>query len=208
VLLRYADAGGQRSDVVLAEQMVWTPGRWVAVEGGSTITWSGALQSASLRIEVQQLSRAMTAKPAVQLPDYDVDGLTFDHDADDDGILDRDEPAAGFDATRADTDGDGLPDRWELDHGFSAAANEATADPDADGFTNRQEFWAATDPRAAGSYPGKPANPNANAATRNVLRWLALLPAQSPGRHLAVARTFPTWAAPRNSPTRSTASPP
>lgn len=190
VLLRYADAGGQQPDVVLAEQMVWTTGGWAAVEGDSKITWNGALQSASLRIEVQQLSRAKTAKPADQLPDYQVDGLTLDDDADGDGILDRDEPAGGFNATRADTDGDGLPDRWELDHGFSPLANEAAADPDGDGFSNWQEYWAATDPHAASSYPGKPANPNANAATRSVLRWLALLPAQPTGRHLAVGQNI------------------
>lgn len=190
VLLRYADAGGQQPDLVLAEQMVWATGGWVAVEGDSKITWNGALQSASLRIEVQQLSRASSAKPADQLPDYSVDGLTLDDDADADGILDREEPSAGFNAARADTDGDGLPDRWELDHGLSPQANEASADPDGDGFSNGQEFWAATDPRAAGSYPGKPANPNANAATRNVLRWLALLPSQPTGRHLAVGQNI------------------
>jgi mannan endo-1,4-beta-mannosidase len=190
VLLRYADAGGQHPDLVLAEQMVWATGAWVAVEGDSKITWNGALQSASLRIEVQQLSRASSAKPTDQLPDYSVDGLTLDDDADADGILDREEPSAGFNATRADTDGDGLPDRWELDHGLSPQANEASADPDGDGFSNWQEFWAATDPRAAGSYPGKPANPNANAATRDVLRWLALLPSQTTGRHLAVGQNI------------------
>lgn len=190
VLLRYADAGGQQPDVVLAEQMVWTTGQWVAVEGDSRLTWSGALQSASLRIEVQQLSRASLAKPAAQLPDYYVDGLTLDVDADGDGILDRDEPAGGFNATRADTDNDGLPDRWELDHGYSPHVSEAALDSDGDSFTNWQEFWAATDPRSAASYPGKPANPKANATTRAVLRWLALLPSQTTGRHVAVGQNI------------------
>lgn len=187
ILLRCADATGQLPDFILAEQMVRTPGQWIEVEGGSTLTWSGTLQSASLRIEVQQLSRAAT-KSAAELPDYFIDSLTFDDDADGDGILDRDESAAGFNATKADTDGDGLPDRWELDHHFSPLANEAAADADGDGFTNVQEMWASTDPRDAASYPGKPANPNASAATRNLLRWLALLPSQAPARHVLVGQ--------------------
>lgn len=189
VLLRCTDANGQQPDLILAEQMVRQPGQWIAVEGGSAVTWSGTLLNASLRIEVQQLSRAAT-KPAAELPDYFIDGLTLDDDADGDGILDRDEPAAGFSAATADTDGDGLPDRWEQDHGFSPLANEAATDPDHDGFSNAQEFWAATDPHNAGSYPGKPANPNANAATRNLLRWLALLPSQAPARHLLVGQNI------------------
>ena len=184
VLLRVTDANGQQPDILVAEQIVRTPGQWVAVEGGSTIIWSGTLVNASIRIEVQQLSRA-AVKPAAELPEYFIDGLTLDDDLDDDCILDREEPAAGLDATLQDTDADSLPDRWELDHGFSPAANEAESDTDGDGFSNRQEFWAATDPLDADSYPGKPSNPNANAATRDVLRWLALLPSQSPGRHLA-----------------------
>ncbi len=187
VLLRITDGVGQQPDIVLAEQMVWTTGKWIAVEGGSTITWTGALMNASVRVEVQQLSRAVV-KPAAELPDYRIDALTFDDDADGDGILDRDEPAAGFSAAKADTDADGLPDRWERDHGFSPTVSEAAGDPDNDGFTNLQEFWAATDPRSATSYPGKPANPNANQATRDVLRWLALLPSKAPGRHLAVGQ--------------------
>lgn len=188
VLLRLTDAGGSQPDLVLAERMVRTPGQWLAVEGGSAITWNGALQNASVRIEVLQHSRVTSAKPADLLPDYYVDSLTWDNDGDGDQILDRDEAAAGFNPALADSDGDGLPDRWELDHGFSPAINEAGADADGDGFTNRQEFYAATDPRSASSYPGKPANPNANASTRAVLRWLALLPSQTDGRHLAVGQ--------------------
>lgn len=189
VLLRVTDANGLLPDIILAEQIVRSPNQWIAVEGGSTITWSGTLVSASVRIEVQQLSRAGT-KPAAELPDFSIDGLTMDDDIDGDGILDREEASAGFNVARVDTDGDGLPDRWELDHGFSPLANEAAADTDGDGFTNRQEFWAATDPRDANSYPGKPANPKANAATRDVLRWFALLPSQAAGRHLAVGQNL------------------
>jgi hypothetical protein len=46
-----------------------------------------------------------------------------------------------------DFDGDGLPDEWEARYGFNANnAGDANLDPDADGFTNLQEYFAGTDP--------------------------------------------------------------
>ncbi len=46
-----------------------------------------------------------------------------------------------------DDDGDGLPDHWERIHGLDPTNPEdAEADPDGDGFTNREEFEQATDP--------------------------------------------------------------
>jgi hypothetical protein len=188
VLLQYRDASGQRPDVILAEQVVRTPGQWTAVEGRSLITWSGALRSATIVIEVFQLSRSTTSLAARLLPDYYIDDLTWDTDTDGDGVLDREEAALGLSASKVDSDGDGLPDRWEVDHGFTPAINEASLDTDGDGFTNWQEYWAATDPRSAASFPGKPANPNLNPAAKSVLRWLALLPAQASGRHLAAGQ--------------------
>jgi hypothetical protein len=45
----------------------------------------------------------------------------------------------------ADSDLDGLPDWWEILH-FGNLVQSSTADPDSDGFTNRQELYHATNP--------------------------------------------------------------
>ena len=53
-----------------------------------------------------------------------------------------------------DTDGDGLPDEWEKRYGFNVNdASDASADADADGFTNAEEFEAKTDPTDAKDHP-------------------------------------------------------
>ena len=51
-----------------------------------------------------------------------------------------------------DSDNDGMPDAWETAHNFNPLdPADAARDADGDGLTNRQEYEAGTDPRAAGS---------------------------------------------------------
>jgi hypothetical protein len=188
VLLRYTDAQGQGIDQLLAEKVITTPDAWTRVEGSHRLSWQGTLQGAYIFFEVFQLSREAGTLSATLVPDYYLDEISMDLDSDGDYLFDRDEAALGFNPQRADTDGDSLPDRWERDHGFSPAVDESAGDPDHDGFTNREEFFAATDPLDANQYPGKPANPGASAGTRALLQWLALLPSKAPAGHLVVGQ--------------------
>ena len=52
-----------------------------------------------------------------------------------------------------DTSGDGIPDSWESAHGLDPSLNNASGDPDGDGYTNLQEYLAGTDPQGPNSHP-------------------------------------------------------
>ncbi len=56
------------------------------------------------------------------------------------------EEFVGTSVTPADSDGDGMPNDWETANGTNPAVNDASADPDADGLANLQEFNRRTLP--------------------------------------------------------------
>jgi len=71
-------------------------------------------------------------------------------DTDGDGLGDGDEVAVHHsNPLLADGDADGLPDDWEVEHGLAPLANDAAADPDADGLVNRGEYKYHSDPNNA-----------------------------------------------------------
>ncbi|MCD6108630.1 MAG: hypothetical protein J7J89_04070, partial [Thermoplasmata archaeon] len=47
-----------------------------------------------------------------------------------------------------DTDSDGMPDKWEIDYNLDPTdPNDASSDPDNDGYTNIEEYQNGTNPR-------------------------------------------------------------
>jgi hypothetical protein len=54
--------------------------------------------------------------------------------------------------TSQDVDGDGVPDAWEMGHGTDPLVADGATDPDADGYSNLQEWQAGTDPQNPASF--------------------------------------------------------
>ncbi len=76
-------------------------------------------------------------------------------DTDGDGIIDGLDIAPNNIEYRLDTDRDSLPNNWEIANGLNPLnPYDASADPDADGITNLQEYQLQTDPNVFTSRPG------------------------------------------------------
>ena len=56
-------------------------------------------------------------------------------------------------AKAPDTDGNGIADYWEVIHFGATNGTAATNDPDGDGFSTRQEYFADTPPTNGGTFP-------------------------------------------------------
>lgn len=177
LFLSVSDSAGSK-DVLLAERVVRATNQAVQVQGVSPIAWQGVLSRARLYLEVGQLAEGV-------FPDYTLDDLLIDTDRDADGLSDSEEALRSTDAAKADTDGDGMPDAWEVTHGLNPLLNDGSTDADGDGYTNVQEYWAASAPKDSASYPGQPSNPKLNPRAREVLKYLALLPSQTSNRVIA-----------------------
>jgi len=68
---------------------------------------------------------------------------------------DNDEMGDGYEVYFQDSDDDGMPDGWERLHGLNPFdPNDAEKDSDYDGFSNLEEYLAATDPADPQSKPG------------------------------------------------------
>lgn len=71
----------------------------------------------------------------------------------DDGTQQTEQPFV-VRVTVADGDGDTLPDGWETEEGTDLGRDDAAEDPDGDGWDNRAEFAAGTDPLDPADHPG------------------------------------------------------
>lgn len=195
-LLRWRDNSVAQIPLILAERVITGADGWVELTGTAKLQWVTSLTAATVDFECEQLHRGTTFPPvATWFPSYDIDDLTMELDDDGDGLFNSEESANHAQATLpfsddSDSDDDGIPDDFEKR--FPAILNprsptDAALDGDGDGFTNFQEYHAATDPADGNSFPGKPSDGNATFLTRALLRSLALAPSRGhtwSGQHI------------------------
>lgn len=63
------------------------------------------------------------------------------------------EPLEWTSPVMPDADKDGMSDEWEIEHFQTLSISQETTDYDGDGFSDRVEFVAGTDPSASADYP-------------------------------------------------------
>ncbi|MBX7245949.1 MAG: hypothetical protein K1X53_10655 [Candidatus Sumerlaeaceae bacterium] len=188
MIMAITDTSGSRN-MILAEQVIRNANTFYNLRGVKTLDWTTTASSAVLQFQIGHVTRDVQALPNGGLfPDYTIDDISIEPDADADGLTDAEEIALGTSVSSRDTDGDGLPDYWEFVHDTGTTTPSGALNPDGDGFDNRLEYWAATDPQTTSSYPGNPSNPNATSATRAVLKYLATLPANGNVNHAVVGQ--------------------
>ena len=178
VRLVLTEPGGVTSRFLLAERQLREAqtNQWSFIEGVQTVTWNSTPTNALLYFETGQLVENV-------FPAYQLDEVSLQPDNDGDRLSNAEELALGTNPNLADTDGDGIPDGWENRHGLDPfAAADGAWDRDGDGYTNLQEYWAATDPTQRTSFPAKASVTNATDAARQVLLRLALAPSQPTNR--------------------------
>ncbi len=176
-----ADVGGTlvTNRHLLAERVLRSSNQWFIVSGTKTVAWTGTLVEATFYTEsgMRQETPSTSAFPATIF-----DLVSVRPDADGDGLWDDEEkPIAlggyGTLPDNRDSDGDGIPDGWEVANGTDPLVADAGADPDHDLATNWQEYWAATSPTNALSYPGRARTNSLTENANAVLAYLAKLPA-------------------------------
>lgn len=195
-LLRWRDYSIAKTPLILAECILTGQDGWVEMTATTTLQWGTSLSAATIDFECEQLHRGTTYPPsATWFPSFDLDDFEMELDDDGDGLWNAEESSNHTQTTLpfsdvSDSDVDGIPDDWEKR--FSLALNprnasDATLDWDSDGFTNLQEYHAATDPTDANSFPGEHSDVNATPLTRALLRSLALAPSRGvtwSGQHI------------------------